>query len=217
MERTLRGEQRDATGKGAARKIRASGRIPGVVYGHGEKPIHVTLDERELSHTLHTDAGMNVLVDLRLDGDRLLAMPKEVQRDHIRGQLIHVDFLRIARDEKVTVEVPINLVGDSVGVREGGVIEHHLWALRIECLPRDVPEAVDADVSGVGINESLKVGDLPAGDRFTILTSPEETIVSVVPPQVLKVEEEVAEAVEGEAVQPEAAVASPVEEPQPEG
>ncbi len=205
MERTLRGEQRDATGKGAARKIRAAGRIPGVVYGHGAEPMHVTLDERELSQTLHTEAGMNVLVDLRVDGDGLLAMPKEVQRDHLRGQLVHVDFLRIARDEKVTVEVPINLIGDSQGVREGGVIEHHLWALRIECLPRDVPEAVDADVSGVGLNGSLKVADLTVPDTLVVLTPEDETVISVVPPQVLEVAEALPEDLAGdvEAVPPD--------------
>jgi large subunit ribosomal protein L25 len=212
-------QPRDHKGKGAARRLRAKGLVPAVVYGHGAEPIHLAVDARELLHLLHTDAGTNVLVTLRVDSEQLLAIPREIQRDHIKGQFIHVDFLRVARDEKITVEVPVHLTGESHGVKEGGVVEHHLWTLQVECLPQDVPASIEADISELGINESLKVANIPAGDRFAILTAPEEVIVSVVPPQVLKVEEEeeVAEAVEGEAVEPEEAEASPVEEPQPEG
>jgi large subunit ribosomal protein L25 len=199
MEHKMKAEPRQATGKGAAHKIRAAGRVPAVVYGHGIDPLHVTVDARDLMHILHTDAGMNVLVDLRVDHDHFLAMPREVQRNNIRGQLLHVDFLRIARDEKITVEVPIHLSGESHGVKEGGVVEHHLWNLHIQCLPQDVPASIEADISGLGINESLKVSDLHVPASLTLLTPPEETVVSVVPPQVLKVEEEIeAAAPEGE-------------------
>lgn len=192
MERKLKAEARAEIGKGAARKIRADGRVPAVVYGHGVEPIPVSIDAKELFHLLHTDAGMNVLVDMRVNSDQFLAMPREVQRDHIRGQFLHVDFLRIRRDEKVGVEVPIHLGGESHGVKEGGVIEHHLWNLHLECFPQDVPTSIEADISGLGINESLKVADLEIPDKLTLLTSPDEVIVSVVPPQILRVEEEVA-------------------------
>jgi large subunit ribosomal protein L25 len=218
MERKLETQPRDDKGKGAARRLRAKGLVPAVVYGHGAEPVHLAVDARELLQLLHTDAGTNVLVDLEVDHDQVLAIPREIQRDHIRGQFIHIDFLRVARDEKINVEVPVHILGESRGVKEGGVIEHHLWALQVECLPQDVPTAIQADVSDLGINDSFKVGQLPPPGRFTILTPPEEVIVSVVPPQVLRVEEEeVAEAVEGEAVEPGEAEASPVEEPQPEG
>jgi large subunit ribosomal protein L25 len=201
MERTLKVEVRDGTGKGAARKIRATGLVPGVVYGRGADPVLITVDGRELFHTLHTDAGMNVLVELRVDGDKVLAMPREVQRDHIRGELKHVDFIRIARDEKIAVEVPIQITGESHGVKEGGVIEHHLWNLHIEAFPQDVPTSVEADISALGLNESLKVAQLTLPSNLTVLTDAEETVVSVVPPQVLRVEEELEgeEAAEGEA------------------
>jgi large subunit ribosomal protein L25 len=198
MEQRLKAEPRTETGKGAARKIRASGRIPAVVYGHGVEAMPVTVDAKELFHLLHTDAGMNVLVDLRVNSDNMLAMPREIQRDHIRGTFIHVDFLRIARDEKITVEVPIHLVGESHGVKEGGVVEHHLWNLQLECFPQDVPSAIEADISALGIGDSLKVSDLKVSDKATVLTPTEETIVSIVHPQVLVVEEEVPEEVEGE-------------------
>ena len=201
MERTLKVEVRDGTGKGAARKIRATGLVPGVVYGRGADPVLITVDARELFHTLHTDAGMNVLVELRVDGDKVLAMPREVQRDYIRGQFKHVDFIRIARDEKITVEVPVQITGESHGVKEGGVIEHHLWNLQIEAFPQDVPTSIEADISELGLNDSLKVAQITITlpSTLTVLTDPEETIVSVVPPQVLRVEEEEAEEAAAEA------------------
>jgi large subunit ribosomal protein L25 len=219
MERKLKAEQRTDAGKGTARKLRAAGRIPGVVYGHGDA-VAIDVDARELYRLLHTDAGMNVLVGLKVGKDEWLAMPRDVQRDNIRDLLIHVDFLRIARDEKITVEVPVHIVGDSHGVREGGVVEHHLWNLQLECFPQDVPTAVEADITELGIGESLKVEDLAVPPDCTILTSTDEIVVSVVTPQVLRVEEEVAvgaEAAEGEeapaaAEGEEAPAAAPSEE-----
>jgi len=223
MERKLKAERRDGAGKGVARKIRAAGRVPAVAYGHGADPLHLSVDSRELFHLLHTDAGMNVLVDLRVDGDNFLAMPREVQRDHLKGTFLHVDFIRIARNEKIAVEVPIHLTGESHGVKEGGVVEHHLWTLHVECLPQDVPSSIDVDITKLGINESLRVGELTVRGNLTVLTSPDETIVSVVPPQVLKLAEEVpeelAEAEEGEAAAEGAAEGQPPTEeaPQPGG
>jgi large subunit ribosomal protein L25 len=201
MERKLKVERREGTGKGSARKLRAAGKVPGVVYGRGGDPVLITADARELFHVLHTEAGMNVLVELRVDGDDMLAMPREIQRDHLRGQFKHVDFLRIARDEKVTVEVPVHVIGDSEGVRMGGVVEHHLWNLHVECFPQDVPSSIEADITHVVLNDSLKVSDLHLPGGLTVLTDPEEIVVSVVPPQILRVEaeeEEEAEAAEGE-------------------
>jgi large subunit ribosomal protein L25 len=190
MELKLEAERREATGKGAAHKVRAEGRVPGVVYGQGAEPVAVSVDARELFHLLHTDAGGNVLVELRVDGDEMLAMPREIQRDHLKGLVKHVDFLRIARDEKISVDVPVHLTGESYGVKEGGVIEHHLWSLHVECFPQDVPDSIDADISMLGLNESLKVSDVKIPGNVTLLTSEDEVIVSVVPPQILRVEEE---------------------------
>ena len=100
----------------------------------------MSVDDRELVHALHTDAGQNVLLNLVLDGEEILAMPREVQRNLLRGKLVHVDFLRIARDEKIAVEVPILLLGEAVGVREeGGVVQHQMWTLHLEASPRTSP------------------------------------------------------------------------------
>jgi large subunit ribosomal protein L25 len=207
MEQKLKAERRDGAGKGVARKVRAAGRIPAVVYGHGAPPVHVSVDSKDLFHVLHTDAGANVLIDLWIDADRILAMPREIQRDHLRGRFLHVDFLRIARDEKIAVEVPIHLVGESHGVKEGGVVEHHLWTLHVECFPQDVPSAIEANIAALGINDSLRVSELTVSDRLTVLTSLEETVVSIVTPQILKVEEAAPEEAAEEAAEGEAAPA----------
>jgi large subunit ribosomal protein L25 len=200
VEQKLKATERDGkSGKGAARKIRASGRVPGILYGHGMDPVSLAIDSRDLFHVLHTDAGTNVLIDLQVGSDHHLAMPREIQRDHIKGQFLHVDFLVVRRDEKITVDVPVSLIGESHGVKEGGVIEHHLWELKVECFPTDVPEAIEADVSRLGIGDALRVEDIMPPEGATILTDSSETIVSVVPPPVLAVEEEVAVSEEAEA------------------
>ena len=188
-EVTLNAEIREASGKGAARKARAAGKVPAVVYGTGAEPQRVAVDARQLWHALHTDAGANVLINLQVNGDSVLTMPREVQRDIVRGTLVHVDFLRIRRDVTIQVEVPIHLNGEAPGVREGGVIEHHLWELRVECLPTDVPEAIEADISGLAIGDSLRVSDLTVPNTVTVVTPEEETICSVVTPAILQVEE----------------------------
>ena len=191
-EYELKAEKRDVAGKGAARKIRATGRVPAVLYGPQLDPLRLTVDARQLWHALHTEAGTNVLISLAVDGDTYLTMPREVQRDIVRGTLLHVDFLRIRRDVAIQVDVPIHLSGESVGVNEGGVVEHHLWELRIECLPANVPESIQADISNLAIGDSLHVSDLRIPQHLTVLTPEDETIVSVVPPPVLEVPEEVA-------------------------
>lgn len=211
MEVKLKAERRDGAGKGVARKIRAAGKVPGVVYGGGMEPLSVAVDALELWHALHTHAGTNVLIDLNVDGKRFLTMPREVQRDVLRGSLVHVDLLQVRRDVAIEVEVPVHLVGESRGVKEGGVVEHHLWQLRVQCLPTNVPQSIDADVSELAIGDSLHVSDVAAPEGVTILTPPTEIIVSVVPPPVLEVPvpEEVEavpgeEALEAEAPAPEA-------------
>jgi large subunit ribosomal protein L25 len=156
---------------------------------------------------LHTDAGFNVLIDLHVDGEQHLAMPKEVQRDIVRGEFLHADFIKISRTEKIQVNIPIEITGseDAPGVKEGGVVEHHLWELSIECLPTDVPSSISADISALEINDALHVSDLTAPENVTILTPEEETVVAVIPAPIMKVETE--EALEAEAAAAAAAEA----------
>ena len=146
-EQKLVAEPREGTGKGVARKLRAAGRVPGVMYGHGTESTALSVDAKDLFHILHTGAGTNVLVDLVVDGSEHLIIPRDVQRDHIHGRFIHVDFLAVRRDEKLQLSIPVRIVGESVGVKAGGVVEHHLWELEVESLPGDVPEAIAGPLS----------------------------------------------------------------------
>jgi large subunit ribosomal protein L25 len=196
-EQKLVAEPRTDSGKGVARKLRAAGRVPAVLYGAGVESTPLSVDSKELFHLLHTGAGANVLVDLIVDGDAHLAIPRDVQRDHIHGRFIHLDFLAVRRDEKIHISVPVRVVGESVGVKAGGVVEHHLWEVEVECLPTDVPDAIEVDVTDLEIGMGLRVSDLTAPQGATILTNPEDSVVAVQQPQ-MAVELEEEEAAEGE-------------------
>jgi large subunit ribosomal protein L25 len=198
----LAAENRSEAGKGAARRLRASGRVPAVLYGHGSRPTHLSVDARQFGQALRTDAGVNVLIQLEVGRDRHLALAKEIQRHPVKGSLIHVDFIEVRRGEKVHVQVPVHLVGEAPGVREGGIADQDLYQLNVEAEVTAVPEAVEADVSGLGIGDVLRVGDLKAPNGAVILDDPEASVVSVVAPTV-EVEAEAAE--EGEAAEGEAA------------
>lgn len=211
MELKLNAERRQGTGKGVARKLRARGRVPAILYGHGVEPTPIAVDAKDLFHVLHTSAGANVLIDLQVDGTGHLALAREVQRDHIKGEYVHVDFFAVRRDEEVRVTVPVRIVGEAPGVKQGGLLEHHLWEVQLQSRVDRVPEAIDADVSDLGIGDALKVGDLRIPEGASLLTDPEDTVVSVVTPQVLEVvEAEAAEAEEAEAAE---GAEAPAEEP----
>jgi large subunit ribosomal protein L25 len=202
METTLIAEPRSDTGKGFARRLRAAGRIPGVLYGHGMDPQPLSVDAHDLMLVMHK--GSNVLIDLKVDSESHLTLAKDVVRDHIKGRFIHVDFLTINRDEKITVNVPIQSVGESAGVKEGGVLEHNMWEVEVECLPFDVPGEIQVDVSALGIGDSIHVSELTVPADVEILTNPEELVLQVVQPQARGIEGEGVEGEEGEAVEGEA-------------
>ena len=188
-------EVRDARGKGAARRARAAGKVPGIVYGKGIDPISIAVDRREFVTALLTDAGMNVLLDLQIDGDSVLTLARDLHRDPVRGTLLHADFVKVDLTQEVEVEVPIHVVGEAPGVKEGGVLEHPLFNLNVRCLPGDVPESIEADVSGLAIGESLRVSDLSEGRKFEILNDPDSPVVTIVAP----ISEEELEAMEAAA------------------
>ena len=188
METTLTAELREATGKGAARRLRASGHVPGILYGHGMEPVKLSLSSQDLLHLFHTAGGGSTLVDLKVDGTTHLAIPREIQRDHIHGRFIHIDFLAVRRDEKITLSVEVHEVGEAPGIRAGGVIEHHLREIEIECLPQDVPEMIPADISSMEIGDMLRVGDIPAPPGVVFFTAPDTPVISVITPAALRVE-----------------------------
>ena len=203
MDTKLDAERRDDGGKGVARKLRAAGRVPAVLYGHDQEAIPLSVDAREMVHVLHTSGGSNVLLDLVVDGKEHLAMPREIQRDHIHNKLIHIDFLAVSRSQTITVDVPVIEIGDSIGVKEGGVVEHHLRDLRVECLPQDVPEHIEVDITELNIGDMIHVSDVVVPEGVTILTNAEDAVLSVITPAALRVEAELGlpgeEVPEGEA------------------
>ena len=181
-EVTLKAIKRDDTGKGSARRARAAGRVPGIVYGQGIEPVAIEVDRRQFVTALQTDAGMNVLLNIEVDGTSTTALTRELQRDPVRGTLLHADFVKIDLTQEVEVEVPVHLVGDSPGVKEGGVLEHPLFTLHVRCLPTDVPESIDADISGLNIGDALRVSQLAEGRDFHILNDPDSVVASVAAP-----------------------------------
>ena len=192
METVLKATTRATRGKGAARKLRAEGRVPGVFYGHGVDAVAISLSSRDLLHFFHANRGGATVVDLDVEGTIHMVIPREIQKDYLRGSYLHIDFLEVRRDEKVKMSIEIHEVGEAPGVKTGGVIEHHLREVEIECLPGDVPEQLEADISALELGDMLRVGDLvvPAGVEF--LTDPATPVISVVTPAALRTEADLA-------------------------
>jgi large subunit ribosomal protein L25 len=214
-EYKLAAENRADAGKGAARRLRAAGRVPAVLYGHGTKPKSLSIDARELGHALRTEAGVNVLLELQVGRAKHLALAKEIQRHPVRGTFTHIDFILVRRGEKVHVAVPVHLVGEAPGVREeGGIADQDLYQAGVEAEVTGVPEQLEADVSGLAIGDVLRVADLRVPEGVTVLDDPEAAVVSIVAPTVEAAEpaEEEAEAAEGgEGAAPAAEGAAPDE------
>ena len=190
METKLEAERRSDAGKGVARKLRAAGRVPAVLYGHDQETISLSVDSREMMHVLRSSGGSNVLLDLVVDGKARLAMPREIQRDHIHNKLIHIDFLAVSRTETITANVPVIEFGEAAGVKEGGVVEHHLRDLLVECLPQDVPDQLDVDITELNIGDMIHARDVVVPAGVTVLTNPDDAVLSVITPAALRTEAE---------------------------
>ena len=184
---TLTVTPRDAEGSRANRRLRRSGRIPGVIYGGGEDAMPISVDARELRHALHASGAV---VELSLDGKTTNAVLKDSQWDPVRGDTWHVDFLRVRMDVAIQAMVTLELTGvdEAPGHTEGGVLEQQLRELSIEALPGDIPESIVHDVSHLELNDTVHVSDLTAPDKVTILDDPESVVASMSLPR-LEVEE----------------------------
>ena len=191
----LAAKKRSVTGKGPARQARKEGRVPATLYGRGLTPLSIDVDRRDLITAFHTDAGMNVLLDLEIDGGTTLAIARELQRDPVRGTLLHADFVAVDRTQEIEVDVPLHLVGESAGVKSGGVLEQPLFTLHVRCTVTDVPDGIDADISALEIGDALRVEDLARDASFTILNDPDTPVAIVAAP----ISEEELEAMEAEA------------------
>jgi len=209
MERpVLAAEVREGIGKGLARKLRAKGLIPAVFYGPRTETIALVVNPKDLAKTLQTEAGENVLIDLEIqkgkETDRKVVMVKDIQIDPLQRGTLHADFLEVAMDAVVTVEIPVHLVGKAEGVKMGGILEQVQRVIAIQCLPGDIPRSIEVDISSLMIGDSVHVREISV-EKAKIVTDGNLTIATVVPPvaEEKKVEEIVEEAAEGAEVKEE--------------
>ncbi len=198
-EITLPAEAGRTTGSRPSGRLRATGKIPGVVYGHGTHPVPVAVDGRALRSALTTEAGLNALLDLQVDGTSYLTIARDVQRDPVRGTVLHVDFQIVRRDEVISADVPVHLVGEPEELhRADGVVDHQLFTLTVHATPGRIPNVVEVDISDLDVGDTVRVGDLRLPEGVTTEVDPEAPIVVGQPPQVtaedLVTEEEAAQA-----------------------
>ncbi len=191
---------RPEVGKNAVKRVRQAGMVPAVLYGRNRAPVPVAIDRKALLSALHTEAGRNVLIDLQVkrNGEETsdTVMIAEIQHDHIRREVLHIDLRQISLTEKVEARVPIVISGVPEGVTAGGgILEQHLRELVVRCLPTAIPEHMTVNVQGLRLGASLHVRDLPPAEGVEVVTAPEEVIAAVVAPK----EEEVAAPVEAAA------------------
>jgi len=198
----LTASRRERIGKGGARKSRAAGQIPGVLYGHGENPVPVAIVAREFELALHGYSGSNPLVTLKLDGGEHSVLIRDVQYDPLTHDILHLDFQHISLTETVEVEVTLKVTGLAIGVKDGGgILEHILRNVEVRCLPTAIPASIDVDVTALTVGDSIHVRDL-AVPNVTILTDPDATVATVVAPTVME-EKPVEEAAVATAEEPE--------------
>ncbi|HEX6620108.1 MAG TPA: 50S ribosomal protein L25 [Solirubrobacteraceae bacterium] len=178
---------REVSNSRSTRRLRREGQVPGVIYGGGEDALAFAVDERALRHAL---AARGAVVELELDGNATVAVLKDAQRHPVRGHTMHVDFLRVRLDVAIHSVVTLELIGgeDAPGTVEGGVLEHVTREVNIESLPTDIPERLQADVSGMQVNDTLFLSSVTAPEGVTILDDLEETVVATLTPPKLQAE-----------------------------
>src|SRR5215813_11929012 len=214
MDATLDAKKRDGRGKNEARRLRASGRVPAVVYGarkEGKAPegVPVSVDPREVLRILHSESGANTLINLKMEGaDESRVMVRDYQLDPITHQLLHADFYQLAMDRAIVVSVPIVVKGEPAGVKQqGGLLDFVTREIQVQCLPTDIPERIEVDVSELMLHQSIRLRDVAPDAKWKAVTEGETMLVHVVMP---KAEEaaaapaaEAAPAAAGAAAEPE--------------
>ena len=185
--------RRADSGKGVARKTRRAGKVPGVLYGGEGEAVGLSVDGRALGLILHGEQGEHAILQLDVEGHPELngpVMVKAVQHHPVYGQVTHADFMRIRLDEKITTLIPIVVVGRSHGVIEGGLLDHQLREIEVECLALDVPDGIEVDISELGIGDSIHVKQLLVPEGVTFVTPGDRAVVAIHAPRVAAEEEE---------------------------
>jgi large subunit ribosomal protein L25 len=202
----LRVGRRSETGKGAARRLRASGQVPAVLYGKDQEPVSLTLDSREALQLFHSISVENTIVNVRIDDDKeeLETLVREIQMHPYRPDIVHVDFYCIERGVALEVDIPASYIGTPAGVRDGGTLEVILHEFRVKCLPSSIPEIIEVDISALEIGDSIHASEIRREEGVELLTDPGQTICLVSAPREEEEEEEAEEELE-EGVEDEAA------------
>ena len=193
-------------GKNEARRVRAAGRIPGVLYGAKKATVAVTLDPTQITRILHSESGHNTIFDLQVGNEKAKVMIVDWQHDPMYGKLLHIDLKRIAMDEKIRVNVPIHLTGEAEGVKQqGGILDQVLREVEVECLPGDIPSHIDADITHLVFGTVLRVSDLTHAGKLKFITDETQTVAHItsVKEEVVPTPEAVAEAAAAAPAEPE--------------
>ena len=199
----LGGTRRENLGKGGARKARAAGQIPGVLYGHGEEPVPVSVGARDFDLALRGHKGGNPIVNLAVAGGEYTALIRDVQYDPLTHDILHLDFQHISLTETIEVKVNVHLTGLPIGVKDGGgILETILREIEVRCLPTAIPASIEVDVSHLNIGDSVHVSEISV-PNVTVLNDGAETIATVVPPTVMEEKAPEAAVVEGAPAEPE--------------
>jgi len=195
---SLTTRRRTEKGKGAARRLRAAARIPAVLYGKAVDPVLLELESREFLKTVSGHSVSNMILDLDTDGETVKALIREIQVDPVSNEVLHVDLNRVSMTEKIEVEVPIDLLGVPEGVKNfGGILAQSLRSVAVRVLAANVPEKIEVDISGLGLGESIHIGDLATGD-LEIVSDPSGLVAAVNAPAAVEEPEAAEEATEGE-------------------
>lgn len=222
MNLTISSQPREAFGKNASYRLRQTGRIPAILYGEGRPNVALVLDKKDIIKILKSESGLNTLFKIVLEGAERDVMIKDVQIDPLSDQLIHADLIQIDMNKAVRVEVPIELLGEAIGVKtEGGFIDFMTRELLVECLPAMIPEHLTVDVSELHLHQSIKVAEVPLPEGIKLITDPTTVVALVQVPHEEKVEaapvvEEGAEAAPAAAAEPEVIKKERAEKPEPE-
>lgn len=206
MSFKIKGEKRDVFGKNASRRLRRNGMIPVILYGAKDDNVPLTLEKKALFEILKAETGENTVFEVSFNSETRNAMIKELQRSPVTDEILHADLIQIAMDKVVRVSVPVVTVGDAIGVKaEGGFVDFITREIEIECLPKDIPEHIEIDISGLHLRQSFKIGEvvIPAG--ITLISEPETILVHIEVPtkeEEIEVEEEEEEVI-GEEEEPE--------------
>lgn len=189
-QRELLVKVRNNTGKGVARKLRGEGLIPAIFYGHKSEPIALSLNPTELKKIINSESGRNTLITLKFEGKKekeRVALLKDLQLTPLKRTYLHADLYEVLMDEKITARIPIHFVGKAIGVKEGGIEQHSRREIDVRCLPGNLPDFIEADVTNLAIGDSLHVKDLNLSEGIEVLDPAGDTIVAILAPAAEKV------------------------------